>query len=340
MNRTLVVLVCLSVLVPGAVTAATERDAELGVPIRLAWDPNDEPVAGYVVYIGHQSGVYDRTFTVSGTTFDFDTAIAGQRYYFAVAAYHAGPLLSALSNEVSAVSANPAPAPPPPPPPPVQPPPVPPPPAEPPVAPPDPPVDPPNPGASPTDPTAPDEAQAGSGVVLQPASVSAGVATFAWSAVGGPRITDYVVEIGSVTGASDLLNQSVGVVQRATATVGPDGTYYVRVRGRTSTGKSLASNEMVFSTKSPRCSTAPQTPQKLVASRTGGQAVLSWKRVSGATSYVVQIGSQSGRSDLGHVAVGRVTTTVDVPGAGPLFARVIAVNSCGSSAASVQVRVE
>jgi hypothetical protein len=53
------------------------------------------------VYVGSQSGVYSQSFDVGNTnSFVFDGAAAGQRYYFAVAAY-AGLLVSELSIEVS-----------------------------------------------------------------------------------------------------------------------------------------------------------------------------------------------------------------------------------------------
>jgi hypothetical protein len=62
---------------------------------------------------------------------------------------------------------------------------------------------------------------------------------------------------------------------------------------------------------------------------------VSWKAVTGATSYVVQAGSTSGSSNLFNEDVGpysAVSTTV--PAGFRAYVRVIAVNACGRSAAS------
>jgi len=74
--------------------------------LMLAWDPStDSTVSGYVVYVGVQSSVYTQTFDVGNTTtFVYSSAVAGQRYYFAVAAYAPGPLFSAKSAEITGVS--------------------------------------------------------------------------------------------------------------------------------------------------------------------------------------------------------------------------------------------
>jgi putative Ig domain-containing protein/fibronectin type III domain protein len=56
--------------------------------LSLAWDPNIDPVSGYAVYVGVQSGTYGQRFDVGGATnFTYSTATAGQRYCFTVAAY-------------------------------------------------------------------------------------------------------------------------------------------------------------------------------------------------------------------------------------------------------------
>jgi len=71
--------------------------------VSLAWDPSaDSTVTGYVVYVGTQSNVYSQTFDVGNvTTFSYSNAVAGQRYYFTVAAYIPGPKFSSKSSEVS-----------------------------------------------------------------------------------------------------------------------------------------------------------------------------------------------------------------------------------------------
>ena len=60
--------------------------------------------------------------------------------------------------------------------------------------------------------------------------------------VGGAQ--QYVLEVGSATGASNLLTATVPGPLSATA---PPGVYYVRVRAHTECGAGAASNEIVVS---------------------------------------------------------------------------------------------
>ena len=70
--------------------------------VTIAWDPSpDQAVVGYQVYVGTTSGAYTETFDVGlATSFTYSPPDASV-YYFAVAAYAAGPLLGPLSSEVS-----------------------------------------------------------------------------------------------------------------------------------------------------------------------------------------------------------------------------------------------
>jgi hypothetical protein len=80
--------------------AATSAKADT---LNVMWDQSAETnVAGYLVYVGTQSGVYGTTYDVgNATSFAYSNATAGQTYYFAVAAYFAGPIIGAKSAEVS-----------------------------------------------------------------------------------------------------------------------------------------------------------------------------------------------------------------------------------------------
>src|SRR5262245_9939366 len=51
--------------------------------ITLMWDANTDPVTGYAVYVGSQ-----RVDVGNTTSYSLTTAVAGQRYCFAVAAYN------------------------------------------------------------------------------------------------------------------------------------------------------------------------------------------------------------------------------------------------------------
>src|SRR5262249_18784299 len=58
-------------------------------------------IGGYVVYVGTQSGSYSNAYDVGNTlAFSYPNAIAGQPYYFALAAYYPGPTIGAKSSEI------------------------------------------------------------------------------------------------------------------------------------------------------------------------------------------------------------------------------------------------
>ena len=71
--------------------------------LTLAWDPSPSPdVAGYVVYYGTVSGVYDHRLDIHTNTIASITDLKeGEVYYFVVAAYDQQGVESAPSNEVS-----------------------------------------------------------------------------------------------------------------------------------------------------------------------------------------------------------------------------------------------
>src|SRR5687767_8507370 len=74
--------------------------------LTLMWDRSpDSNVAGYLVYVGTQSGVYGTAYDVgNSTSFAYSSAAPGQAYYFAVAAYFPGPVIGTKSTEVSGTS--------------------------------------------------------------------------------------------------------------------------------------------------------------------------------------------------------------------------------------------
>ena len=72
--------------------------------LTVLWDasPNSN-VAGYLVYVGTQSGSDATTYDVgNSTSFAYPSAAPGQTYYFAVAAYFPGPLVGARSSRYPA----------------------------------------------------------------------------------------------------------------------------------------------------------------------------------------------------------------------------------------------
>ena len=75
--------------------------------ITVAWDPSPDPsVVGYRVYVGTTSGSYTESFDAgNATTFTYN-GVDGRTYYFAVAAYTAGPVIGPRSAEVVAGDAT------------------------------------------------------------------------------------------------------------------------------------------------------------------------------------------------------------------------------------------
>ena len=70
--------------------------------LTLAWDPNPEPVSGYILYWGSQSGQYTQSLNVGKTTSRTLSGLANNTpYYFIVRAYNSAGMLSAPSVEVS-----------------------------------------------------------------------------------------------------------------------------------------------------------------------------------------------------------------------------------------------
>ena len=74
-------------------------------------------------------------------------------------------------------------------------------------------------------------------------SVTGRTVTLVWASSVGAL--DYVLEAGSVSGASNLFNAPIGSEARFTATA-PPGRYYVRLRARNDTGTSGPSAEVVI----------------------------------------------------------------------------------------------
>jgi hypothetical protein len=88
---------CAAVVILAAATSARADTIELG------WNPSpDASVAGYIVYVGRAPGTYNETYDVGNTTvYTYPSAVGGQRYYFAVAAYDRQLIVGPKSQELS-----------------------------------------------------------------------------------------------------------------------------------------------------------------------------------------------------------------------------------------------
>src|SRR5687768_7577422 len=94
-------VVCLLWLFGGAMASAQT--------VPLAWDPVADPsVAGYVVYVGTQSGTYSETHDAGNrTSFSYVLGRTGPTYYFAVAAYSSSGAIGPRSAELRWTGAGP-----------------------------------------------------------------------------------------------------------------------------------------------------------------------------------------------------------------------------------------
>ena len=149
------------------------------------------------------------------------------------------------------------------------------------------------------------------------------------------RPTSYVLEAGTAPGAADVATVSVGNVTRIEANV-PTGTYYVRVRAVNDYGDSEPTADLVLVAPG-----APGAPTSLTSSGTG-TVNLRWTAPSGppATGYVIEAGTAPGRSDLGVLQIGNVTSfTAPAPPPGAYYVRVRAINGRGAGQPSNEVIV-
>lgn len=159
--------------------------------------------------------------------------------------------------------------------------------------------------------------------------------SLSWQSGGGAPESSYWVEAGSSTGAADLGRwQTTG---RAIAASGvADGQYFVRVRAANTDGVSGPSNEVVVRVG---CAGPLASPAGLTATVNGGSVTLAWQPVSGATIYVLEVGSSAGASDIGQLPTSATSLAGQAP-AGTYYVRVRAASACGQSAASADIVVQ
>jgi hypothetical protein len=69
--------------------------------------------------------------------------------------------------------------------------------------------------------------------------------TLSWVAPGGTPPSSYIVEVGSTSGASNLLVSDTNRSATSLQAVAAAGTYYARIRARNACGQSAASNQIV-----------------------------------------------------------------------------------------------
>lgn len=153
----------------------------------------------------------------------------------------------------------------------------------------------------------------------------------------GGVASSYLLYVGTVPGASDLVSAyGVGNQLSASGDLGP-GRYYARVQAANQFGQGPISSDVPFAVGD---ALPPSPPASLTMAWQGTVLTLTWGAAAGASSYFLEVGSVAGAANLGAISVGTATRyTVDVP-PGTYHVRVRAANANGASAPSNEVVVQ
>jgi hypothetical protein len=169
------------------------------------------------------------------------------------------------------------------------------------------------------------------------ASVVGTTLTLSWQAPAqGTPVSTYIVRAGTGPGLSNVYDGPVGTATTVTSPVA-NGTYHIRVLAQNATGVGPATADVVATVGVP-----PGAPQSVVASATGGVVTLSWAAAAGGgavSTYIVQVGTAPGLSNVFSGAVGAATTVSGAVGPGTYYLRVLAQGPGGTSDPSTEVSV-
>jgi hypothetical protein len=177
-------------------------------------------------------------------------------------------------------------------------------------------------------------------------SVSGTTVTIRWyPPYTGAAPTSYVIQASDRPGGpANLANFATGnIATTYTATGVASGSYFIRILAANSRGIGPASNEVSLIVVAPvPCTTAPGAPTNLVSLVSGTSVTLGWSLSAGTvTSYVIDVGSASGGSDLGSYETGSTAGSAAFTGVprGTYYVRARARNTCGVSGASNEIIV-
>jgi len=173
-------------------------------------------------------------------------------------------------------------------------------------------------------------------------AVTGSTVSLSWQPPSSGTPTSYVIEAGSTSGAANLAAFDIG--SPATTLVVPNvpaGTYFVRVRARSTGGSTAPSNEIVVNVGAGCGGIGP--PSNLAASVSGNGVTLTWLAPTGScgvTSYLIEAGSASGLSNLAALSTGSSATSFSATAPnGTYYVRVKAASSTQTSGPSNEVRV-
>jgi len=139
------------------------------------------------------------------------------------------------------------------------------------------------------------------------------------------------------TNATSATINGAGVVLSGTSNVTVTGNITFTLVARNAAGQTATASASVMAT-----SPTPGAPTSVAASVAGTRVTLSWRPSTtgaAATSYIVDIGTTSGASNIAQdYNVGNVLSVGGDLGKGTYYARVRAANAAGVSASSNEVR--
>ena len=144
-------------------------------------------------------------------------------------------------------------------------------------------------------------------------------------------LPDYVLQVGTSPGRSNVFNASVGSTTGASGAL-PNGLYYWRVIAVNGAGPSPPSAEAQFAVG---C-VAPAPPQDLTYARSGRMVTLAWHGTvaTAQSSYIIEAGSAPQGTNVLVAAVGTGTSVTTPAPPGTYYVRVRAQNACGTSVPS------
>jgi hypothetical protein len=189
--------------------------------------------------------------------------------------------------------------------------------------------------------TTPDPALPGPPFLVRARSIGSSI-TLTWGPpLYGPAPLTYVIQASDRPGGPPTLaNMATGNVSTAFFANGvPPGTYYVRVLAATSYGVGPASTDVALTVlpDPAACTASPSPPTRLVPGIAGSVVMLGWTISDGdVTTYVVEVGSVAGGTDLGSYETGSRWGNATFSGVPPgtYYVRVLARNACGTSGGS------
>jgi hypothetical protein len=164
--------------------------------------------------------------------------------------------------------------------------------------------------------------------------------TLHWNRTG-ELWTSYTLQVGSAPGIADYFAGPLGNVSTISGSA-PRGVYYWWLIASNAAGSSAPSPVAQFTVGTP-CP-VPGPPQNFTFSVTGRIVTLVWSppATGGApASYIAEVGSAPGLTDLLSVSTGNSTTAAATPAPpGTYFVRFRAQNACGISAPSNEQRID